>query len=172
MTVGGTRRETLAVEVSGTTDPQVERIDALFVQSATAFSSDGGTITLHGVADSTVYFADRPRREIGHIPSRRFVELWDTGANSFAIDPPNAVLSFLDDDGGARTPWSSTGASSRTGPSPTPSRYWRTSAELGSVHLFIDVFGRHGSRLRRGRAAPGHDEARQARRAEAVVRRR
>ena len=87
--------------MSGTTDPQVERIDALFVQSATAFSSDAGTITLHGVADSTVYFADRPRREIGHIPSRRFVELWETGANSFAIDPPNAVLSFLDDNGGA-----------------------------------------------------------------------
>ena len=72
-----------------TSDPQVERIDALFVQSATAFSSGPGTITLHGLADSTVYFADRPRREIGHIPSRRFVELWETSANGFAVDPPN-----------------------------------------------------------------------------------
>src|SRR3954447_25201295 len=86
-------------DVSKTSDPQVERIDALFVQSATAFSSGPGTITLHGLADSTVYFADRPRREIGHIPSRRFVELWETGANSFAVDPPNAVLSFLDQNG-------------------------------------------------------------------------
>lgn len=84
-----------------TSDPQVERIDALFVQSATAFSSGPGTITLHGLADSTVYFADRPRREIGHIPSRRFVELWQAGANSFAVDPPNAVLSFLDENGPA-----------------------------------------------------------------------
>jgi hypothetical protein len=84
-----------------TSDPQVERIDALFVQSATAFTSGPGTITLHGLADSTVYFADRPRREIGHIPSHRFVELWETGANSFAIDPPNAVLSFLDENGSA-----------------------------------------------------------------------
>jgi hypothetical protein len=85
--------------VGKTSEPQVERIDALFVQSATTFSSGPGTITLHGLADSTVYFADRPRREIGHIPSRRFVQLWETGANGFAVDPPNAVLSFLDENG-------------------------------------------------------------------------
>src|SRR5215213_9636614 len=99
MTAAGMSGDTLPVKVSKTSDPQVERIDALFVQSATAFSSRPGTITLHGLADSTVYFADRPRREIGHIPSRRFVELWDTGANRFAVDPPNAVLSFLDQHG-------------------------------------------------------------------------
>jgi hypothetical protein len=87
--------------VRRTSDPQVERIDALFVQSATAFSSGPGTITLHGLTDSTVYFADRPRREIGHIPSHRFVELWDRGPASFAIDPPNAVLSFLEESGSA-----------------------------------------------------------------------
>ena len=80
-------------------DPQVERIDALFVQSATAFSSAPGTITLHGLAGSTVYFADRPRREIGHIPSHRFVQLWEAGASNFSVDPPNAVLSFLDENG-------------------------------------------------------------------------
>lgn len=74
-----------------------ERIDALFVQSATGFTSEGGRITLHGLAESTVYFADRPRREVGHMRSSSFVELWDVGVYSFAIDPPNAVLSFLDD---------------------------------------------------------------------------
>lgn len=75
-----------------------ERIDALFVQSATGFTSDGETITLHGIAESTVYFADRPRREVGHMRSNSFIELWDVGVYSFAIDPPNAVLSFLDGD--------------------------------------------------------------------------
>ncbi len=85
--------------MSSISDPQVERIDALFVQSATAFSSAPGTITLHGLAGSTVYFADRPRREIGHIPSHRFVQLWEAGASNFSVDPPNAVLSFLDDNG-------------------------------------------------------------------------
>jgi hypothetical protein len=74
-----------------------ERIDALFVQSATGFTSEGGTVTLHGLADSTVYFADRPRREVGHMRSSSFIELWDVGVYSFAVDPPNAVLSFLDD---------------------------------------------------------------------------
>jgi hypothetical protein len=75
-----------------------ERIDALFVQSATGFTSEEGTITLHGLAESTVYFADRPRREVGHMRSSSFIELWDVGVYSFAIDPPNAVLSFLDGD--------------------------------------------------------------------------
>ena len=83
-------------KVSRISDPQVERIDALFVQSATAFSSGPGRIMLHGLADSTVYFADRPRREVGHMPSHKFVELWESGANTFSVDPPNAVLSFLD----------------------------------------------------------------------------
>jgi hypothetical protein len=76
---------------------QVERIDALFVQSAAGLTCGLGTVTLHGLTDSTIYFADRPRREVGHIPSHRFVALWHEGVNSFAFDPPNAVLSFLDD---------------------------------------------------------------------------
>src|SRR5207237_10326371 len=79
--------------------PQLERIRALFAQGAPRFTSKQGTVTLHGLADSTVYFADRPRREIGHIPSHRFVELWAAGVYSFAVDPPNAVISFLDDEG-------------------------------------------------------------------------
>ena len=83
-----------------------ERIDALFVQSATGFTSEGTTITLHGLAESTVYFADRPRREVGHMRSSSFIALWDVGVYRFAIDPPNAVLSFLG-DGQLRTTSSS-----------------------------------------------------------------
>jgi hypothetical protein len=79
-------------------DNQVERIDALFVQSAAWFTSMHGAITLHGLTASTVYFAERPRREIGHLPSRRFVDLWAADVNSFAVDPPNAVISFLDEE--------------------------------------------------------------------------
>ena len=88
---GKTHLETVNLESTGH-----ERIDALFVQSATGLTSEGGTVTLHGLADSTVYFADRPRREVGHMRSSSFIELWDVGAYSFALDPPNAVLSFLD----------------------------------------------------------------------------
>jgi hypothetical protein len=84
--------------VSEITEQELEDIEALFVQSAAGFSSDEGAVTLHGVSPSTLYFADRPQREVGHLTSRRFVDLWDEGENSFAIDPPNAVLSFLEHD--------------------------------------------------------------------------
>lgn len=73
------------------------RIDALFIQSGSAFSSHENEITLHGLAEATVYFADRPRREAGHMPSNRFLELWDDDTASFAVEPPHAVLSFLDE---------------------------------------------------------------------------
>jgi hypothetical protein len=87
-----TRRGTVA-EV---TEQQLEEIEALFVQTASSMSSDGDTIILHGVSPSTLYFADRPQREVGHMTSRRFVDLWAEGDNSFAADPPNAVLSFAE----------------------------------------------------------------------------
>ncbi len=73
------------------------RIDALFVQSSSGFSSDDGEITLRGVAEATVYFSDRPRREAGHLPSRRFLELWDDDTTNFVAEPPHAVLSFLEE---------------------------------------------------------------------------
>jgi hypothetical protein len=131
--------------VSEILEPQLERIDALFVQSATGFTSDQGIVTLHGLADSTVYFADRPRREIGHIPSRRFVELWTAGANSFAVDPPNAVISFLDEEGDTSDAVVVLHDPSLEGDALT----YRVDvlegtlpAESGPCSLFIDVFGR------------------------------
>jgi hypothetical protein len=76
---------------------KAERLDAVFVQNASGFSAHDDEITLHGVADATIYFANHPQREAGHIPSRRFLELWDGSAESFAALPPAAVISFLDD---------------------------------------------------------------------------
>ena len=82
--------------MSQVTGEQLEDIEALFVQTSASMTSDGGTITLHGLSPSTLYFADRPQREVGHMPSRLFVELWGEGGNSFAANPPNAVLSFAE----------------------------------------------------------------------------
>jgi hypothetical protein len=79
-------------------DTARERIDGLFVQSAAWFSSDEDHVTLHGIVMSTVYVADRPRREVGHMPTSRFLEFWDEDRGAFAKDPPKAVLSFLDLD--------------------------------------------------------------------------
>ena len=74
----------------------LEDIQALFVQSARSFSSKQGSLTLLGVSPATLYFSDRPKREVGHLSSHHFVELWGEGENNFLDDPPNAVLSFMD----------------------------------------------------------------------------
>ena len=78
------------------TEEKLEDMEALFVQTSASMTSDGGSITLHGLSPSTLYFADRPQREVGHMSSRQFVELWGDGDNSFADNPPNAVLSFAE----------------------------------------------------------------------------
>jgi hypothetical protein len=102
-------------------------------------------VTLHGLVDSTVYFADRPRREIGHIPSHRFVELWAAGAHSFAVDPPNAVISFLDEEEGNSDVLVVLHEATLEGDDLT----YRVDLlegtlpeESGPCSLFIDVFGR------------------------------
>ena len=77
--------------------PQVENIEALFVQSAHGLTTSKGSVTLHGLAHATIFFSDRPQRVVGHLSSRKFVDQWGEGEDSFADDPPNAVLSFLED---------------------------------------------------------------------------
>jgi hypothetical protein len=76
---------------------QVENIEALFVQSAHGLTSSKDSVTFHGLAHSTLFFADRPQRIVGHMHTRKFVDQWGEGEDSFAEDPPNAVVSFLED---------------------------------------------------------------------------
>lgn len=56
---------------------------------------DGASLTLEGIAPSTLFFSDRPDRVVGHVSAQDFVGLWGEGENSFAADPPNAVIAFL-----------------------------------------------------------------------------
>jgi hypothetical protein len=77
------------------TDSPAKSIEAMFVQSAHGLTSDGATITLQGVGHSTLFFADRPERVVGHLSSEKFVHQWGEGEDSFAQDPPNAVVAFL-----------------------------------------------------------------------------
>jgi hypothetical protein len=84
------------VDMTEVTERQLEDMEALFVQTAASMTSDRGTITLHGLSPSTLYFADRPQRDVGHLMSRQFVANWKEGDNSFAENPPNAVLSFAE----------------------------------------------------------------------------
>jgi len=81
---------------SEVTEKHLEEIESLFVQTAQGLATDGNTITLESVSPSTLYFADRPKRDVGHMSSEHFVSVWDEGDNSFGDDPPNAVVSYLD----------------------------------------------------------------------------
>jgi len=72
--------------MSENTEPNVENIEAMFVQNAHGMTSSDGTVTFHGLAHSTLFFADRPERVVGHLHSRKFVEQWGEGENAWMMD--------------------------------------------------------------------------------------
>lgn len=79
-------------------------VTLLFVQSAASgtFEQKDGqqVLTLLGVSPATVYFSDRPYRITGVENTELFVSMWSDGADSFASNPPNAVLEIRDDSNG------------------------------------------------------------------------
>jgi hypothetical protein len=81
---------------------KLEDIDAMFVQSAASFDLIDDRVVLRSVSNSTIFFSDRPQRIAGHIGTDEFVDLWSAGEDSFANDPPNAVLAFV--EGGKQAP--------------------------------------------------------------------
>jgi hypothetical protein len=83
-------------------EKQLEDIEAMFVQVARNMTTEGDKVTFHGLAPATLFFSDRPQRVVGHLTARQFVDEWGKGENSFAVDPPNAVISFL--EAGDETP--------------------------------------------------------------------
>jgi hypothetical protein len=68
------------------------QVNWLFVMTGTSGSFDGKTITLHNVPP-TLMFSDRPYRIFGHMDTAKLIKEVSTGPDSFAEDPPNAVLS-------------------------------------------------------------------------------
>jgi hypothetical protein len=125
---------------------QLEAEESMFVQTAGRFTSDGPTVTLHDVTPATLYFSDRPQRVVGHMTTADFVELWGEGDNSFAADPPNAVLAFVEPGPGApadavvviKTPTLENGQLSYS----VDVLEGTVPAQGGPVTLFIDPFGR------------------------------
>ena len=65
----------------------------LFVLSAASGSIGNGSLTLLGVP-GVIYSSDRPARISGHRSVTSLVAGWDQGDDSFAADPPIAVLSL------------------------------------------------------------------------------
>ena len=78
------------------TDTDTHLIEEMFVQQAKGATASDGTMTLVGANPSTLYFSDRPERVVGHMTTAQFVDEWNEGTDSFASDPPNAVLSFVE----------------------------------------------------------------------------
>ncbi len=79
-------------------DTGTKEIEALYVQSAHGMTYEDGVLTMQGLTPTTILFSDRPDRITGHIPSEEFFDSWGEGDNSFADDPPNAVLSIFTED--------------------------------------------------------------------------
>lgn len=89
---------TAAVAGSGRALAEGDRADFLFVQTAKGmtFDAETKTLTLVGVAPTTLFFSDRPERIAGNMRTADFVPFWSEGADSFLSDPPNADVSILE----------------------------------------------------------------------------
>jgi hypothetical protein len=64
--------------------------DGTLVHAKKASRSDRYNLTLRGLSDSTVWFADRPRRDAGRLRTAGFLGGW--AQLGFRADPPNAAL--------------------------------------------------------------------------------
>ncbi|HEU4446466.1 MAG TPA: hypothetical protein VFR94_17475 [Nitrososphaeraceae archaeon] len=74
----------------------------LFIQGAQSGSvsevnATTSTLELRDVSDKTILFSDRPDRKVSSVDTTNFIGNWSVGPDSFASDPPNAVL-ILDDE--------------------------------------------------------------------------
>lgn len=125
---------------------ELEEISALFVQTAHSVDAVDGGIVLRNVTPSTIYFSDRPQRVVGHLDTAEFVGYWDDGEDSFANDPPNAVLAFVGE--GDDVPQELVVTISNPELKGTNLRYSTTVLDGvvpehgGACTLFIDPFGR------------------------------
>jgi len=64
-----------------------EVVPSLIVLNARGASLQGQKLTLVGVAQNSIVFADRPVRSAGHVLTAHLLEEWGTGSDSFAKDP-------------------------------------------------------------------------------------
>ena len=56
------------------------------------------SLHLNDLADNVILFSDRPNRIVDTQSIQEFIGNWTQGEDSFEIDPPNAALTFLEDD--------------------------------------------------------------------------
>lgn len=76
----------------------------LFVVNAAEATLTGDTLALSEVSPQVIAFTDRPARKFGSISMEDLAKAWAEGSDSFASDPPNAILNgaYTDEDGTKR----------------------------------------------------------------------
>ena len=77
---------------------KTEIVPSLIVMNAQGASLQGETLTLNGVAPSSIVFADRPVRAAGHMPTTHLLAGWSGASEGFAKNPPNATVSVFSKD--------------------------------------------------------------------------
>ena len=86
---------TLALPAAAGAEESEERCNALFVHSAKDVTVDADTLTMKGASPTVIFFCDRPVRFAGHLSVEEFLSSVSKGKDSFAEDPPNAVVSIF-----------------------------------------------------------------------------
>ena len=87
-----------AAKSIGTSSTQkTDLVPSLIVMNSGGASLKGDTLTLTGISNNSILFADRPVRSAGHALTTHLLEEWAQGG-SFEKDPPNATISVLNKD--------------------------------------------------------------------------
>ena len=84
-----------AAPAADTATAAPKKVHLLFVQTAQSVEIKNNKMILKGVSPNTIFFSDRPDRITGHIATAQAMPKWSQGEDSFAADPPNAVLSVI-----------------------------------------------------------------------------
>ena len=66
---------------------EAPEIQEMFVQVAHGATRADNQLILEAVAPSTLYFADRPDRVVGHLSTRSFVDRWSEGQDELCNGP-------------------------------------------------------------------------------------
>jgi hypothetical protein len=88
----------LVLATPAASEEEGETCNALFVHNAENVSIEGDTLTMKGISPTVIYFCDRPQRFAGHLTVKDFLSSVSKGKDSFAEDPPNAVVSIANGD--------------------------------------------------------------------------
>ena len=76
------------------------QVEWLYVHTAIEANATNSTTLVIPFTEDIFAFTDRPNREHKYISAEEFVSYWSEDAtNSFQFDPPNAVLTSVDDNG-------------------------------------------------------------------------